>query len=204
MLIVGLTGQTGAGKSTVCGYLRAQGYAVIDCDRVSREVTEPGEPCLAELAAEFSAAILRADGSLDRRALGRIVFSDRKRLDRLNEIIFPHIIRRIDERLDALRQAGESAAILDAPTLFESGADRKCALILAVLADREVRLGRIMARDGLTREEALRRMDSQLDEAFFRSHADCILENNGSEESLLAGLRRADQWIKEHANGHFC
>lgn len=204
MLIIGLTGQTGAGKSTVCDYLRAQGYAAIDCDRVSREVTEPGEPCLNKLAAEFSAAVLRTDGSLDRRALGRIVFADRQKLNRLNEIIFPHILRRIDEKLDALRQEGESVAILDAPTLFESGTDRQCDLILAVLADREVRLARIMARDGLTREDALHRMDSQLNEAFFRSHADFILENNGSEQSLPAGLRRADQWIKEHANGHFC
>lgn len=202
MTVIGLTGQTGAGKSTVCNYFRNCGWAVIDCDKVSREVTERGERCLTELAEAFSSTILGEDGSLDRRALGRIVFSDRAKLEQLNNIIFPHIIRRIEEKLDSLREKGETAVILDAPTLFESGADRQCDAVMAVIATPEVRLGRIMERDGLTREDAAHRMASQHSEDFFRQHADFLIENNSSLEALAARLRRAGEWIKERADGY--
>lgn len=195
--VFGLTGQTGAGKSTVCDFLREKGFPVIDCDRLARDVTFPGGECLAALSDAFGREILTPEGALNRRALGGIVFSDRAQLLRLNGLIFPFIIREIENRLQGL----EGAVVLDAPTLFESGTDKLCSRILAVTAKEEVRLGRIMARDGLSEEEAMARIRSQHDEAFFREHADFLIENNGSIEALSDTLARLDRYLREALDG---
>jgi len=191
--VFGLTGQTGAGKSTICDFLRERGFPVIDCDRLARDVTFPGGECLTALSDAFGREILTPEGALDRRALRSIVFSDKAQLQRLNGLIFPFIIREIEHRLQSL----EGAVVLDAPTLFESGADKLCSRVLAVIAGEDVRLGRIMARDGLSREEALARIRSQHDEAFFREHADFLIENNGSIEALSGTLARLDRYLRE-------
>lgn len=186
MRIVGLTGQTGAGKSTVGQLFAERGIPSIDCDRLAREVVEPGTPCLAALAAEFGAGILREDGSLDRRALGRIVFSDAARLARLDELIFPAIRECLQTRLAAMEAAGERCVLLDAPTLFESGVDALCGTVLSVTAGVELRLERICARDGIPPEDARRRMASQHTEEWFRAHSDFVLTNSGEPGALAA------------------
>lgn len=184
LFTVGLTGQTGAGKSAVSALLRRAGFEVIDCDKVSREVTKKGEPALHALVCAFSPDILTKEGELDRRMLGRIVFSDSAALALLNQTILPFIVRRIEEMRAVLKEKGETLVILDAPTLFESGADALCDYIIGVCANESLRKARIIARDGLTENEALSRMASQHTEAFFRERCHSIIENNGSGQAL--------------------
>lgn len=190
MQVIGLTGPTGAGKSSVGTVFSEYGIPSIDCDAVAREVTRPGTACLSRLAEAFGPAILRADGALDRRRLATIVFSDPGQLERLNTLIFPFILEAIRERLRALEAEGHARVLLDAPTLFESGADALCSRIVAVTAEPEVRLARICRRDGITPEEARHRMASQHTEAFFRTHSDFVIENNGPADDLSRQVRR--------------
>lgn len=201
--VIGLTGQTGAGKSTVSDFLREQGFAVIDCDRVAREVAAPGSECLFALVRAFGEGIRSPDGSLNRRALGDLVFSDKEQLHRLDGLIFPYILTALRQKIAALERQGHSLVILDAPTLFESGADRMCRRILAVTATPEIRLARIIRRDALTREQALARMESQLDEAYFHSHADFIIDNSGGRQALAPQLQEVKRYLEREAQSPY-
>lgn len=195
-VIIGLTGPTGAGKGEVCTLLaHNDAIAVLDCDLVARWVVEKGEPCLQELVREFSDSILQPDGSLNRRTLGSIVFSDEQRLQRLNEIIFPYIRERIDREIEILQQTGKREIILDAPTLFESGADRRCDRIVAVTASDAVRRKRIMCRDGITAEQAQNRMDSQFPNEYYEQRAGYVIRNDGDRDSLRHQVAGLELWL---------
>ncbi len=183
--VIGLTGQTGAGKSAVCALLEKNSIVCIDCDRVSREVTVKGAPALKALCEAFGDDILCPDGSLDRKKLGCIVFSDRRKLELLNKTIFPFIIDEIKSII--AKFDGDGVIVLDAPTLFESGCDRLCDEKVAVVADKKLRLERIVARDGLSPEDAENRINSQLSEEFFRENCDTVIQNNGD----LCALEKA-------------
>lgn len=186
--ILGLTGQSGAGKTTVSRHLAGlPGFIVIDADQVAREVVRRGAPCLQKLCEAFGEQILLPSGELDRRKLAGIVFSDSKQLAKLNAVTLPFITRRIEEQLELLR-GRYRCVVLDAPTLFESGADRMCDAVAAVLADREKRIARIRRRDGLSEREATQRVDAQHGELFYTRRAEYILCNNGGERELLAEL----------------
>ena len=186
-IVIGLTGQTGAGKTVVAGMLRKRGNDVVDADQVSREVVEKYPSCLGDIALKFTCLILNADGTLNRKKLGAIVFSDKKKLAALNKIIFPYILQEIDQKVEKLtNEKGESGTIivLDAPTLFESGCDRYCKKVISVLAPKDLRLGRIVKRDNLTLGEAGKRMDSQNEESFFVDHSDYLIQNGGNLVAL--------------------
>lgn len=196
--VAGLTGQTGAGKSSVSRIVRSQGIVVIDCDQVSRDVVAEQKQCLADLALEFGITILNADGTLNRKRLGALAFGNPEKLARLNAIIFPHIRRDIRLRIEALALRGEKLVMLDAPTLFESGADADCDYIVSVIAPQDLRLNRIVIRDHLTDDEARRRMASQQDDAFYAARSDFVIVNDGDPQDLhlrtlemLEALRRA-------------
>ncbi len=182
--LIGLTGQTGAGKSHAAALFAQEGFAVLDCDRIARQVTQDGSGCLAALTEAFSPEILNPDGSLNRRRLGGMVFSDPALLERLNQVIFPFIRAEIDRQAARLAEEGASWILLDAPTLFESGADRQCEAVIAVTAPEGLRKARIMARDSISGEAASTRMKAQLSEGFFRTHADYLIENSSTEEEL--------------------
>ena len=164
--VLGLTGQTGAGKSTVSETLRQEGIAVIDADLVARQVVLPGMPALVRLRETFGEEIIR-EGALDRKKLGGIVFADPERLRTLNEIMLPVICEEIKRQMAQLFSQGRDVVVLDAPTLFESGADQMCQEICAVIAPEEDRCRRIMARDGLSYEQAMDRIHSQPGDDFF-------------------------------------
>jgi len=184
-MVLGLTGQTGAGKSTVCRMLEnEQNICVVDADQIARQVVTSGTDCLAEIVLHFSIIVLNEDGTLNRKKLAEIVFNDRSQLKELNRITFPHIVAGIKNEIKAGQQAGHSIVILDAPLLFESKSDQLCDRILAVLADTEIRKQRIMQRDGLTEQEAEARISSQHDDEFFLSRADYIIRNDGDATSL--------------------
>lgn len=193
--VVGLTGQTGAGKTTLCKAFEKKGFKVIDADIVAREVTEKGTDCLKKITEQFGEEILLEDGSLDRKKLGSIVFSHRDKLELLNSIIFPYISDRIVGRIREMSCGGEGFVLIDAPTLFESGTDRLCDIIVSVTADSSVRLERIMKRDNITREAALARMNAQHDEDFFRANSDYLIENNSDEGALLTAARETAEKI---------
>ena len=185
MLVIGLTGPTGAGKSQVCRILRDWNkISVIDCDEVARFVVRKGQRCLVDLAVEFSPLIIDPDGNLDRRRLAKLVFHDREKLRRMEEIMYPYILEEIRTRLEARRKAGDRAVFLDAPTLYQSGADALCDKVAAVLAPDAGRLLRIMERDGLSLEEAGARMASQPGDEYYESRADYVIRNDGDMTAL--------------------
>lgn len=184
VMVVGLTGQTGAGKSTVSKVFSANGFAVINADHVARKVVEKGTKCLDEIADFFGDGVINSDMTLNRKALAGIVFSDKTKLETLNTIIYPYITGEILKQIRQYSSKGKKLILLDAPTLFESRADDFCEIIISVLADADIREQRIIVRDGLTAEQARKRMDSQLDEEFFKSRSDYIIHNNGHIDAV--------------------
>lgn len=190
MLTIGLTGPTGAGKSTVAELFASFGLPVLNADRIYRELLIPPSDCLSELVRSFGREILAADGTLNRPALGRMVFSDPAALEELNAITHRYVMAETGKRLRNLRANGCTAAVFDAPQLFEAGADRICNVIVSVLAAPEIRLTRIMMRDGIPEDAAQARMAAQKSDGFFRQHSDYIIENNGGTEPLADAVRR--------------
>ena len=187
-LLVGLTGQTGAGKTTVSGYLSRLGYRVIDADMVARHVVAKGGECIAELALSFGDEILLPDQTLDRRKMGDIIFADKEKRALLGKIIFPYIQREILSEVKRMRADGAPIIFLDAPTLFESGIYQKCDKIISVIAPENIRLARIMARDKLSKERALSRMRSQHGDEFYTRRSDYVISNGGDLSELREQL----------------
>lgn len=186
LFVLGLTGPTGSGKSRVAERLAAAGFPVVDADRLARQVTEPGSPTLAELAKAFSPGILRQDGTLDRRKLAALAFASPEATARLDAVTHPAILALGRRQLAELAAAGHRAAVLDAPLLYESGADALCGRVAVVLAPREERRRRILARDGLTPQEADRRMAAQPEDAFYTGRGAYLIDNSGTLEELDA------------------
>lgn len=175
-LTIGLTGPTGAGKSMVAEKLQEWGCAVIDADRIAREVTRPGSPVLAELAAAFGADILE-NGILNRGKLAGRAFSTPEQTKKLNAITHPHIVRRMEAEREAAFRAGGRVAVMDGAQLFEAGADRICDWIVVVTAPEEIRLDRLLRRDQIPAEKIKERMNAQFPCAYYERRADMIIRN---------------------------
>jgi dephospho-CoA kinase len=190
-LLVGLTGGIATGKSTVSAIFRALGAVIIDADLLAREVVEPGEPALAEIAQEFGPAVLTADGRLDRKALGAIVFADPARRKRLEALTHPRIRERFQRQLDDLTARGfRGVVFFDAPVMIESGNYKTMDRLVVVSTDTATQIARLMARDGIDREEALRRIASQMPLAEKAKLADHVIDNSGSLAATEAQARR--------------
>lgn len=185
-LYVGLTGGIGSGKSTAAAALADLGATVVDADVLAREVVAPGTPGLAAVAAAFG-DVLRADGSLDRAALGARVFRDPGERARLEGIVLPLVAARAQRRLAAV-PAGR-VAVYDMPLLVEQRAASRFDYVVVVQAPCEVRLARLEGR-GLGREEALARLASQASDEQRRAVADVVLDNSGTREELRAAIER--------------
>jgi dephospho-CoA kinase len=186
---VGLTGGIGAGKSTVARLFVEHGAVVVDSDLLAREVVAPGTEGLAEVVAAFGDAILRPDGSLDRAALGAIVFADPDALKLLEAITHPRIQAESARLIAAAEAAGAPVLIHDIPLLVESGATENFEDIVVVEAPDEVRLTRLEQR-GLAREQALERMKSQATNEQRRAAASYVVDNGGSLEELRRQVDR--------------
>ncbi len=198
--VIGLTGQSGAGKTTVCKVFDESGFAVINADKISRMVMEKGKPCLSELAECFGTDILREDGSLDRQKLADAAFNDTEKLEQLNAISHPYITSEILNMINKYGSEGKRYVLLDAPTLFESRADDFCDLIISVTAPEQLRAERIAARDGITPEQIKERFSSQHTEEFFIGHSDFIIKNHGTAEELIEKAKEVAEKIKEYYN----
>lgn len=175
--VIGLTGPTGAGKSTVAAAFRKFGCAVIDADRVARDmVKDPG--CLAQLKESFGADIVAQGGLLDRRKLAARAFSSPENTRKLNAVTHPAIIRECARQIEAAAAGDCRAVILDAPLLFESGTQDLCGATVAVITPDASRLKRIMARDGISEEDAARRMAAQHGNHYYRERADYTFDGS--------------------------
>ncbi len=193
-IVLGLTGQTGAGKSTLCRYLNQKGCSIIDADQVARSVVEKGSACIADVILEFGIEYLNMDGSLNRRKLGETVFTNKAKLKKLNDIMFPYIVNSIRDKIQQAKEEQEGVIILDAPTLFESGCDKFCDKVLSVVAGSELRCQRIMERDGLSEEEAQHRISAQHNEDFYTEKSWFVIQNNGTSADLE---EQADKMLAE-------
>lgn len=177
MEIIGITGPTGAGKSTVCKALAAHGFEHLDADAIAKSLYVPDAPVLQALQCAFGVDILRQDGTLNRKALAAVAFATPQNTARLNAIVHPVVTREIRARLDELRKSGVKSVIIDAIALFESGENELCDRTVGVIAPKEIRMERIRARDNLTAQEAALRIDAQPDEAFYTARCDVVLRN---------------------------
>jgi dephospho-CoA kinase len=189
-LLVGLTGGIATGKSTVDTVLRELGAVIIDADVLAREVVEPGEPALAEITAEFGPGVLDPDGRLDRKALGAIVFADPARRRKLEAMTHPRIRERFQRQLDALTAEGfQGLVFFDAPVMIESGNYRNMERLVVVVTDEPTQIARLMARDGIDRDEALRKIRSQMPLAEKAKLADYVIDNTGDRAVTEARTR---------------
>ena len=180
-MIIGLTGGIACGKSTVAQMLVDRGARLIDADQIAREVVLPGTPALQEIAARFGPSVLKEDGSLDRKRLGDIVFSDPEAKRDLERILHPRIRRVIRERKEQLvSEDPRRPVIVDVPLLFESGMADGYDEIMVVYVPEEVQLRRLMERDGLTREQALGRIRAQWPIEEKKKLADVVIDNSGT------------------------
>lgn len=176
MKIIGLTGPSGTGKTSISDIAALLGYAVIDCDKVAREVSDDPE-LLATLEKEFGAVVI--DGRLDRKALAEKAFATKESTEKLNSIMLPVISNAIDKKIKILENIGVEYLLLDAPTLYESGEDKRCDAVVVVLAEEKLRAERIRIRDNLTPAQLESRLKAAKSDDFYKNRTKYIIFNNG-------------------------
>ena len=183
MKVIGITGPTGAGKTTVLNVLSGLGGAILDCDALYHELTRNCEPMRQELASRYGADIFDDDGVLKRKELGAIVFADKQALADLNEITHRYVSQGVKEAIELAKAEDKPAVAVDAIALLESGLGELCDCTLAVTADDELRVYRIMSRDCISEEYARKRVSAQKPSAWFEEHCDYTIRNNGSDSA---------------------
>lgn len=177
MKIIGLTGQTGAGKSTVCKALEKNGYFHIDADKVYWSLLSAGSPLLQSLKNAFGDDILFPDGMLNKKVLAKKAFSSPQNTELLSKITHPSVIGEINRIIKSKETENYSGILIDAIGLFESGANELCDYTVAIVAPNDIRLKRIVKRDNISEADALLRINAQKDEKFFKENADFVLRN---------------------------
>ena len=184
MLKIGLTGGIGTGKSLVTKFLQEQGANVINADLLGHEAYLPGTVGFEQVVSEFGEDIVGADGHVDRQKLGPIVFSDPSNMDRLNAIMHPLIKDMIQTQLDDVEGKGQLIAIVEAAVLIEAGWESLFDEVWVVTADEEEIISRLASRNGLSREDSQKRINSQMTSIERSAHGDVIINNTGSVEDL--------------------
>ncbi len=195
MTVVGITGPTGAGKTTALNVLRDMGGAVADCDAVYHNLLRASVPLRNELKTRFGGEIFDQNGDLRRKELGAIVFEDPAALADLNAITHRHVVAELERLIARAEAEGRPAVALDAIALLESGAGALCDVTVAVTAPEELRVRRIMAREGISEEYARARARAQKPSAWFEARCTHTLRNSGEREALEARARALFQSI---------
>ena len=175
MRIIGLTGGIACGKSTISLTLKSLGATIIDGDQLSRALTQPGGLALPAIRAEFGGEVFHADGTLDRRALGSLIFASDERRHALDDLMQPLLREMIEREILRAKEGGAKICVLDMPLLYEAGLDGLCSTVWCASLDRETQLARLMARDGFTRAEAENRLRSQMDTAEKARRANVVI-----------------------------
>lgn len=200
MEVIGLTGGIGTGKSTAAAYLKSIGFAHIDADEISRSITADGSDMLPVLNEIFGPEgpcgkkglkIIDDDGSLDRKALASLVFTDKERKQRLDDVMFKAIIAEIDRQIAYYKSDGDfgiKGVLLDAPLLFEAGLDSRCDKTVVIVADQDIRIERVCRRDGATAEEVRDRINSQMSDKDKIKRSDYVIDNSEGLEELTESL----------------
>ena len=199
MEVIGLTGGIASGKSTVARRLRERGVPVIDADQVARDVVALGEPTLEHLRLTFGDGVIEPDGSLNRKALGAIVFADPAKLAALNAITHPANMARVGQRLVELQREGHPWVIYEAALIIENDLSPGLSGLIAVVCDPERQVARVQARDGLSEEAARQRLAAQTDNTTREAQADGVLRNDGD----LASLLEATDTLIDALNGQY-
>ena len=184
MLLIGLTGGIGSGKSTVAAMLRDQGIRVVDADQIAREVVEPGQPALAELVEVFGQDILNDDGSLNRQELANRAFVTEEATNALNTITHPRIEQETQRQFDLAAAEKENFLVYDMPLLVERGLHEEMDMVIVVHTDIEERVRRLVEHRGLDEDDVRRRMSHQVDDVTRLASADVLIDNNGSVDHL--------------------
>ncbi len=191
MLRVGLTGGIASGKSTVARVFRELGAHVLDADRIAREIVPPGSPALARVARAFGKEMIRPDGTLDRAALGAVVFADEGKRRVLEGLLHPLILDEIDRRIDELERSDpQGVVIVEAALILEMGRQEEFDTLVVVWADEEQQRRRMMQRDNLSAEDAERRLDAQMPLSEKRSRAQFVVDNSGDPAACRADAER--------------
>jgi dephospho-CoA kinase len=189
---VGLVGRAGSGKTTVARVLAEEGATVIEADRLGHEVTDRDPEVRQALEGEYGPDVYRADGALDRARVAAKVFTDPAARARLNDLVHPRILKRIEERLNALRAAGgRGLVVIDAALMLQWGLERQCDAVLAVTAPETMQLRRLMTSRGWSESEARARLSAQWSDERYAAAADWTIENRGSEDELREAAREA-------------
>ncbi|RED84190.1 dephospho-CoA kinase [Cohnella phaseoli] len=196
---IGLTGGIATGKSTVAKLLTERGAKLIDLDKIAREVVEPGQPALHAIAERFGQAVLQPDGSLDRKKLGAVVFSDLEERKALEAITHPAIRAVMKERMARYEaEEPDRLVVVDVPLLFESKLESYFEQVMVVYVPRETQLRRLIERDALTPEEAEKRLAAQMDIEEKKRRADILIHNTGTPEDTD---RQIDRFWREKGLG---
>lgn len=202
-LVIGLTGSIGTGKSTVSQMLKEHNIPVIDADVIAREVVKPGEPAYNQIVDAFGEEILLPGGEIDRKKLGEIVFGEEKKRKQLNGIVHPAVRERMLADRDRLADQKENVIVLDIPLLYESGLTHFVEKVIVVYVTEETQLKRLRERDGTSKEEALRRINSQLSIEEKSRMADKIIDNNGTLQETKQQVEQLLSCWDTPENDHF-
>ena len=196
-MIIGLTGGSGSGKSSASRFFEEKGFVIIDFDALSKIVSSKGSKCLDEIRQVFGDDVFAPDGTLMRRTLGDIVFSDKKKLSILTSITHKYILKECDILLEEYK--GKNI-IFDAPLLFEAELHKKCDYTIAICADKDIRTERIALRDGISKEAAKKRIESQKDDNFYIEKSDFTVYNNEGIDLLCAELKHILRSITDESD----
>jgi dephospho-CoA kinase len=202
MLIVGLTGGIGSGKSSAARIFVKLGIRLVDSDVLARTVVEPGRPALSQIRERFGDGVINGDGTLCREKLRDIVFQDARALTDLNGIVHPAVYAEMGREMAEYRKnPGNTILMLDIPLLYESGGDRIVDKVVVVWVDRQTQIQRLMARDGFSRDEAVNRIEKQMDLDEKKRRADLVIDNTGTLEELERRVGEVFERLVELSRG---
>jgi len=189
MLVIGLTGSIGTGKSEAARQLEALGASIISADQVGHEAYTPNTEAWEQVVATFGNDILQEDGEIDRRKLGAVVFSDPSQLEKLNEIMHPRMARMVADKIEAFRGQGVEVVVVEAALLFEAGWDSLVEEVWVTDAPEQAVIERLNQRNGMSEEEARKRISSQMDRAERLERSDYVIENSGDMAALTSAIK---------------
>lgn len=186
MKIIGLTGGIASGKSTVAQVFKGLGAYIIDADKVAHQIVEPGNPAWRDVIKHFGDKILNKDSTINREMLGDMVFGNPELLDDLNKITHPRVMERFKDELQCIKTNNPDAiVIMEVPLLYETHLERLCDQVVVVWVDREIQIKRLMGRDNISEEAAIKRIDSQMDLDEKAKKADYVIDNRKTKEETI-------------------